>query len=118
VRILLAEDDKNYGKVLKNELEDDKFTVDWVVDGVEAVLQFLETPYGAVLLDLKMPRLDGNDALRILKKIDPVVRVITFSGAAGEAEKKESLECGALHCLSKPFRISFLKEELRNQLGK
>ena len=117
MRILLAEDDKNYGKVLKNELEGDKFTVDWVVDGVQAVLQFLETPYGAVLLDLKMPRLDGNDALRILKKIDPRVRVITFSGAAGEAEKKESLECGALHCLSKPFPISFLKEELRNQLG-
>ena len=118
MRILLAEDDKNYGKVLKNELEEDEFTVDWVVNGVEAVLRFLETPYGAVLLDLKMPRLDGNDALRILKKIDPGVRVITFSGAAGETEKKESLECGALHCLSKPFPISLLKKELRNHLGK
>jgi two-component system, OmpR family, response regulator QseB len=116
VRILLAEDDRNYGKVLKNELEEDKYTVDWVIDGVQAVLQFLETPYGAVLLDLKMPRMDGNDALRILKKINPGVRVITFSGTAGEAERKESMGCGALHCLSKPFPISLLKQELRDHL--
>ena len=116
MRILLAEDDKNYAKVLKNELEEDKYTVDWVVDCVQAVLQFLETPYGAVLLDLKMPRLDGNDAFRILKKINPGVRIITFSGTAGEAEKKESMECGARHCLSKPCPISLLKEELKTHL--
>jgi DNA-binding response OmpR family regulator len=116
VRILLAEDDKNYGTVLKRELEEDMYIVDWVVDGVEAVLQFLETPYGAVLLDLKMPRLDGNDALRIMKKINPEVRVITFSGAAGERERKESMQCGALHCFPKPFPLQNLKDELRRHV--
>jgi two-component system capsular synthesis sensor histidine kinase RcsC len=113
LRILLAEDDKNYGMVLKKELEEDCHVVHWVVNGVEAVLAFLEKPYEVVLLDLRMPRLNGNDALRILKKIKPGARVMTIAGKVTDEEKKESLECGAINCFTKPFPLQSLKEELR-----
>jgi DNA-binding response OmpR family regulator len=112
MRILLAEDDTNYGTILKKELEEEQYVVEWVVNGVQAVLAFLEKPYEAVLLDLRMPRLDGNDTLRILKKINADVPVITITGKGSDEEKKESLHCGAIRCFSKPFSIAQLKEEL------
>ena len=109
--ILLGEDDKNFGLVLKRELEETlQYRVDIAPNGVETVLRFMENPYDFVLLDIKMPRMNGNDALRIIKKINPQVSVITFSGNAGPMEMEESLKCGAVKCLRKPFGLEQLKE--------
>ena len=82
VNILLAEDDKNLGYVLKKELEEDAYDIDLVYDGVEAVLRFIEKSYNFILLDIVMPRLDGINVLRIIKRLDPEVPVIAFSGNA------------------------------------
>jgi len=117
--ILLGEDDKNFGVVLKSELEEDQYEasqyhVDLVPNGVEAVLYFIVTSYDFVLLDIRMPRLNGNDTLRIIKKINPRVPAITFSGNAGREEMEESVKCGAIKCFRKPFEITQLKEDMKN----
>lgn len=108
--ILLIEDDKNFGQILKDELEEERYTVDLVHDGVEGVLSFIAKAHDFVLLDLKMPRLPGTGALRIIKKLNPFVTAVTFSGNAGSAEMAEAVECGAIECLAKPFEIERLKE--------
>ena len=113
-RVLLGEDDRNFGSVLKGELEECKYHVDLVLDGVEAVLGFLVHGYDFILLDIRMPRLNGNDALKIIKKINPHVPAITFSGHAGREEMEESVRCGAIKCLRKPFAIAQLKDEIKN----
>jgi DNA-binding response OmpR family regulator len=118
VNILLAEDDKNFGKVLKKELEADYHMVDHVSNGIEAVLAFIDHAYQCVLLDLKMPGLNGNDALRIIKKLSPSVPIITFSGNAGPIEMAQSVKCGAVKCFIKPFQISELKEMITCQIMK
>jgi DNA-binding response OmpR family regulator len=120
-KVLLGEDDKNFGMVLKRELEEDldrelQYQVDLVPDGIEAVLHFIGVHHDFVLLDIRMPRLNGNDALRIIKKINPNVPTIMFSGNAGKAEMEESVECGAAKCIRKPFAIAQLKEDIRNHL--
>ena len=114
MNILLAEDDANFGLVLKTELEEDSYVVDLVANGVEAILNFLTKTYGLVLLDIKMPRLNGNDTLKIIKKMDPHMAVITFSGNAGSHEIAESIKCGAAQCLTKPFEISQLRCAIKN----
>ena len=116
VNILLADDDKNFCTVLKNELEEEKHTVDVVSDGVEAVLRFVNNIYDFVLLDIRMPRLNGIDALRIIKTINPNVPTIAFSGNAGSSEMSETLRCGAIKCFTKPFAIAQLKEDIKNYL--
>lgn len=118
VKILLADDDKNFGVVLKNELEEEKHAVDVVSDGVEAVLRFINTVYDFVLLDIRMPRLTGIDALRIIKMINPEVPAITFSGKAGDIEMAESLRCGAIMCFRKPFEIAQIKDGIRSHVLK
>jgi DNA-binding NtrC family response regulator len=118
LNILLADDDGNFGLALKKELEEDRHLVDLVANGVEAVLRFLNNTYDFVLLDLRMPRLGGTDALRIIKNINPRVPAITFSGDAGTAEIEESARCGAAKCLQKPFNVAQLREEIRNHPAK
>lgn len=114
MKILLAEDDRTFGSILQRELEDECCHVDLVSNGVEAVLSFIRISYDFVLLDLRMPRLSGTDALRIIKAINFRVNVITFSGNALESEMAETVQCGAIKCFSKPFAISQLKEEMKN----
>ncbi len=116
VKILLADDDKNFGTILKNELEEERHTVDVVGDGVEAVLRFINNIYDFVLLDIRMPRLNGIDALKIIRKINPDVPAITFSGKAGDIEMADSLNCGAIKCFRKPFEIAKLKEDIKNYI--
>lgn len=113
MKILLAEDDKNFGSVLKTELEEDRYAVDLVTNGVEAVLNFIEQPYILVLLDIRMPRLSGTDALKIIKRLNPRIPVITFSGNATSPEVTESLACGAATCLMKPFKVQQLKDDIK-----
>lgn len=114
MRILIVEDDKNFGYVMKAELEAAGFEADLATDGVEGVLKFLEGGFEFVLLDIKMPRLDGINALRIMKKISPGTPAITYSGNAGSGEMSESVKAGALRCMTKPFALSQLADEIRN----
>jgi DNA-binding response OmpR family regulator len=116
MHILLAEDDKNFGQVLKKELEEERYSIDLVQDGLEAVLGFIDKSYDLVLLDIAMPRLDGISALRIIKKVRPQVPVITFSGNAGSEKMEEAIRNGAMNCLTKPFKIDKLKELIRKQI--
>ena len=114
LNILLAEDDRNFGFILKGELEQEHYCVDLVPNGVEAVLSFIQKPYDFVLLDLRMPRLSGIDALRIIKNLNPHMPAIAFSGNAGSIEMEETLKCGAVKCFSKPFAIAELIGDLRS----
>lgn len=112
MKILIAEDDKNFGYVLKSELAGAGHEADLAGDGVEAVLKFIDGAYDFVLLDIRMPRLDGINALRILKKLNPRVPAVTYSGNAGSGEMAESVKAGAIRCLTKPFEISELIAEI------
>ncbi len=114
-RILLAEDDKNFGLVLKSELEDDGYIVDLVGDGVEAVLRIIDNPdcYYMLILDIKMPVLDGVNALRIMKRLSESLPAIAISGNAGTGEISRALAAGASHCLTKPFPLATIREVMR-----
>lgn len=118
MNILVAEDDQNFGLILKGELEEDRYAVDLVRNGVDAILSFIKNTYDFVLLDLRMPKMSGSDALRIIKCINQKVPVITFSGNAGSDEMADTVRCGAIKCFSKPFSIAELKEDIKNCLAR
>ncbi len=114
MNILLAEDDKNLGFIIKTELEEEKYVVDLVYDGVSAVLHFIEKPYDFFLFDIKMPKLNGIDALKIIKKLNPSIPAIAFSANATQKVVEESIKSGAIMCLVKPFEMKELKRYIRN----
>lgn len=59
-------------------------------------------------MDIRMPRLDGIGALRIIKRINPHLPVVTFTGQAGQGDMAESTRLGAYTCLLKPVKIEHL----------
>ncbi|MBI5076447.1 MAG: response regulator [Nitrospirae bacterium] len=118
MNILLADDDRNFGSILKRELEDEGYDVDLVTDGVEAVLRFMDNSYDFILLDIKMPKLDGINALRIMKRVRSETPAITISGNAGSGEMAESVRAGAIRCFTKPFEIQQLKSDIRRYVGR
>ena len=113
MNILIAEDDRNLGKILKTELQEEGYTVDLVHDGVEAVLRSIDESYDFLVFDIKMPKLDGINALRIIKRLNPQVPAVTISGNAGSGEMAESVKVGAIRCLTKPFEIAQLMQEIK-----
>jgi DNA-binding response OmpR family regulator len=113
LNILLAEDDSNFAAIIKQELEDENYSVDLVHDGVEAVLQVIDKTYHCILIDIVMPHLDGVNALRIIRKLSPEIPVIAFSGNAGTDQREDSFRMGALKCLAKPFSVRELKEDIK-----
>ena len=115
-KILLADDEKNFAEVLKTELNEAGYNVILVRDGVEAVIKAVDNRFDMALLDIMMPNLDGVNAVRILKKIDPDLPVITFSGVAGSGDMASSIKAGAIRCLTKPFSIEQLLAEIKKAL--
>jgi len=101
-RILVVDDERDVADFFADELEFAGYKTGKAADGVEAVLKFLDGGWDAVLMDIRMPKLDGVNALRIMKRIDSTVPVILFTGQAGQGDMYEATRLGAYTCLLKP----------------
>lgn len=104
-QILVVDDEPDLQRFIADELRDAGYQVDTASDGVEAVLRVLNGGVDAVLMDIRMPRLDGVDALRILRRIAPSVPVILWTGQAGRGDMLEATRNGAVTCLLKPVSL-------------
>ena len=107
--MLLVDDDKNLQEVYMTLFPlGGVEVVSQAFDGVQAVEKYeaLKEKPDVVLMDQRMPRLDGIGATKRLKELDPDVRVIFLS--ADDASKQKALDVGASIFLSKPVQIEFL----------
>ena len=103
MRILLAEDETEIAKGLKYLLEKNRFAVDIVQDGVEALDYFEEISYDVVILDIMMPRMDGLEVLRTIRAKGYSVPVLMLTAKAEIEDRVTGLEAGADDYLPKPF---------------
>jgi len=110
---LVVDDDPEVLRFLVTVLGRAGWRTDTAKDGVEAVLKVMRGNYDAVLMDMRMPRLNGTDALRIMREFQPNLPVVMFTGHASEAERYEAVRVGASSCLLKPVRADILQESLR-----
>jgi DNA-binding NtrC family response regulator len=93
-------------------LRNENFDTDTAYDGVEAVLKTLDGIYDVVLLDIRMPKLDGIGALKIIKRVLPDLPIIMFTGQAGRGDMIASTRLGAYTCLLKPVSLNQLVETI------
>ncbi len=109
IKILLVDDDKHLQEVYMTLFPlGGVEVVSQAYDGIQAVENYegLEDKPDVVLMDQRMPRLDGIGATKRLVEIDPGIKVIFLS--ADDASKQEALDVGASIFLSKPVQIEFL----------
>lgn len=113
MRILLAEDEKALSKALVKILEANKYSVDAVYDGQEA-LDYLEAGnYDAAVLDIMMPKLDGITVLRELRASGSGLPVLVLTAKSKVDDKVLGLDSGANYYLTKPFDSKELLAALR-----
>lgn len=103
MRVLVAEDDERTADYLVKGLSESGHTVDRAADGATALVMALEGIYDALVLDRKLPRLDGIALVRRLRQRDPRTPVLMLSGAATTADRVEGLRAGSDDYLAKPY---------------
>jgi DNA-binding NtrC family response regulator len=118
IRVLLVDDEKEYLDVLTKRLTKRKVKLAVAGSGEEALRVIRETPIDVVVLDMKMPGMDGLQTLRELKKIEPLVEVIMLTGHANVDAAMEGLELGAFDYLMKPVAIDELLFKLQDAFKK
>ena len=113
--LLIAEDDDINFLVVKKSLEPTGFKLIRAENGKEAVdICKNNTNIDLVLLDLKMPVMDGLEAMKLIKEFRPGMIFVALSAYAFDSDRKNALELGCSDYISKPFS----KKELLEILGK
>jgi len=112
LRILLAEDNGTLAAWLEKALRHDGFAVDCMRDGVEADHVLLTQEYDLVILDLGLPRMDGFEILKRLRRRGSSVPVLILSARGKIEDRVEGLNLGADDYLPKPFRLSELEARI------
>lgn len=112
-RILLIEDEPDIALGLSMDLEAEGHTVDTVADGLTASRQGRESRYDLILLDVMLPRRDGFEVLRDLRRAGVQTPVLMLTARAQEAEKVMGLELGADDYVTKPFSPRELRARVK-----
>ncbi len=115
-KILIAEDEKLNFQYLEVVLRKD-YDVLWAHNGKEAVEMALgDEDISLVLMDHKMPIMNGIDALKLIKKSKPEMRVVIQTAFAFDAERDLALNEGADGYITKPIRVATLMETITTNL--
>jgi two-component system, NtrC family, response regulator HydG len=114
LRILLTDDNTEFSLNLKDILEIKGYDVYIANDGFSALDFVTNNPVDLVLMDIKMPVLNGVDTFKRMKSIIPDVPVIMLTGYAVEELINESLQQGVYGCLRKPLDFNELFTTIEN----
>ncbi len=117
-KILVVDDEKSIRKTLREILEFEKHEVDESPDGMDAVVRLKKHSYELILLDIKMPKMDGMEALERIRMLAPDTQVIMISGHGNVETAVEAVKKGAYDFISKPPDLNRLLITVRNALDK
>lgn len=107
-RVLVVDDDRLMVKTLTEILELQGWEVGSAYDGRRAVEAVAERAYEVVLMDVKMPGMDGVEAFRVMKAARPGVKVVLMTAFTAQERLTEAEEHGVVQVLSKPVDIRSL----------
>src|SRR5688500_16827420 len=107
--VLIVDDDPDIRQALGDMLQAEGYGVHAAATGTEAIAQARQVFYGAVLLDIGLPDVDGHAVLRSLREVDPTLPVIILTGYVTEQNTVAPLTKGALAYVTKPYRPAEIK---------
>jgi two-component system OmpR family response regulator len=113
MRILITEDDAALAEALQFSLTQAGYAVDWVTNGAVADEALKNDVFSLLILDLGLPKLDGFEVLRRLRRRNASLPVLILSGREKEEEKVLGLDLGADDYLVKPFSMQELQARVR-----
>lgn len=114
VRVLLVDDEESYVETLRKRLMRRGLVVGMAHSGEQALASLAETPVDVVLLDVKMPGMDGMETLTRIKQAHPRVEVIMLTGHANVDVAIRGMEQGAFDYLMKPAEMDDLYYKIQD----
>lgn len=117
-KILLVDDEKEFVQTLSERLETRDLEAALAFDGEEALTMIETDAPDVMVLDLKMPGIDGMEVLRRVKRDHPHTEVIILTGHGSGSEEKLAKELGAFACLQKPADIDVLARTMKEAYAK
>ena len=112
--ILIVDDEKNIRLTLSQAMEVLEVETDTAANGEEALAKLKEKEFGLILLDLKMPGMDGMEVLRQVSEIRPDIRIIIITAYGTVESAVEAMKLGAADFIQKPFA----PEEIRGLVSR
>ena len=112
--ILLAEDDQDFGSILKQYLEMTGYVITWAKDGKEALDLFSKGSYNICVLDVMMPKMDGFTLAEKIIDVNPEMPFIFLTARKMKEDKIKGLKLGADDYIVKPFEADELVLRLSN----
>ena len=110
LRILVAEDNDSNYLLIKNILKNNHLTR--AVTGTEAVEKARTQTFDAILMDIRMPVMNGLEATVLIRKSDPAIPIIALTANAFDSDKENALAAGCNHFMTKPVKKRELAEWL------
>lgn len=109
-KILVCDDDKAVSDFLERFLKKEGYAqVDIALSGEEALEKISKDKYQLVLLDIRLPGMDGLQTLKRIKEIDSSITVIMITGFAEIESADQAKKLGAYDYIVKPFDLAYLK---------
>ena len=108
--ILIVDDEKNIRLTLSQALETLGAEIDTAANGEEALEKLKGREFGLILLDIRMPGMDGMEVLRRVREIRPDIRVIMITAYGTVDSAVEAMKLGAVDFLQKPFDPEEIRE--------
>lgn len=118
VKVLLVDDEERFTSTLSKRLTERGLNVLTASSGMQAVQLVEEHSFDVIILDVKMPGMDGVETLREVKKIQPLAEVIMLTGHASVDSAIEGIRFGAYEYLMKPCEIEELMTKVKDAYAK
>lgn len=111
-KVLLVDDEEEFVRALAERLQLRNFYAYVALNGEEALQTIEQEIPDVMVLDLRMPGIDGMEVLRRVKKTHPEIQVIILSGHGSKKDEEEAKQLGAFEFLQKPMKIEHLVKVL------
>lgn len=113
IKILLVDDEEDFIRTISERLELRDLSSNTALNGEDALKYVGEKEPDIMVLDLKMPGIDGMEVLRRVKKVYPNIQVIIHTGHGNDLDEAEARSMGVFDYLKKPVDIDFLVERIK-----
>jgi two-component system OmpR family response regulator len=118
VRILICDDDKAICDYMQTLLEGDGFEVTTLSDPTKVEDEVRTGDYHIIVLDVMMPKLDGIEVLKRIRKVDTDIAVVMFTGFPNLESAVASMKLDAVDYIKKPFNVDEFREVLARVMRK
>src|SRR5256885_4926815 len=113
MRILLVEDERKVASFIARALRENAYAVDVAETGEQGLRMAEDTPYDAILLDVRLPGLSGIEVCRELRQAGIETPILMLTARSLVGQRVEGLDAGADDYLTKPFALAELRARVR-----